>query len=82
MMTITILLFARAKELVGTNRIALEVPEGAIAADIRRELGRIYPALAGLAQQSALAMNDDIVADECRLFPHAELALLPPVSGG
>lgn len=81
-MNVTVLLFARARDLAGADRIMLKVPDKAVVADVRRELARIYPVMAGLVKHSALAMNDDIVDDACLILPPAELALLPPVSGG
>jgi molybdopterin converting factor small subunit len=81
-MMVTVLLFARARELAGADRILLAVPEEAVVADVRRELARMYPTMAGLVDHSALALHDDLVDDACLIFPHAELALLPPVSGG
>jgi molybdopterin converting factor subunit 1 len=81
-MMISVQLFARARELVGTERILLAVPEEAVVADVRRELARMYPNMAGLVHRSAVAMNDDIVEDHCVVTAGAELALLPPVSGG
>jgi molybdopterin converting factor small subunit len=42
----------------------------------------MYPALAGLVQHSAMAVNDDMAEDDRVVEPWADLALLPPVSGG
>ena len=81
-MMISVQLFARARELLGAERILLAVPEEAVVADVRRELARMYPNMAGLVHRSAVAMNDDIVEDHCVVTAGAELALLPPVSGG
>jgi molybdopterin converting factor subunit 1 len=75
-------LFARARDLVGADLITVDVPEGATVADLRRRLAALYPALAGLLERSALAVNDEF-ADEAMTLPaRAEVALLPPVSGG
>ena len=84
-MMVSVRLFARAKELAGTDRLllAIEVNGGqAVVADIRRELERVFPSLVGLAARSVFALNDDIVDDSCPVPAWAELALLPPVSGG
>ena len=51
-------------------------------ADVRRELARKYPELTGLIERSAFALNDELAADVSLVSEGAELALLPPVSGG
>jgi molybdopterin converting factor subunit 1 len=81
-MMVQVRLFARARDLAGTDRVALDLPEGATAGDLRRRLGRAFPALQGLLERSALAVNEEFAGDELPLPPHAEVALLPPVSGG
>jgi molybdopterin converting factor subunit 1 len=74
-------LFARAKDLVGAE-IALELPEGATVADLRRRLAEEQPVLTALLERSALAVNDEFAEDKMLLPAGAEVALLPPVSGG
>jgi molybdopterin converting factor subunit 1 len=81
-MKVTVRLFARAKDLAGADIVAVDLPEGATVADLRRQLAILYPALARLLDRSALAVNDEF-ADEALSIPGtAEVALLPPVSGG
>ena len=81
-MTATVRLFARARDLAGVDRVSVPLPEGATAADLRRRLGAAYPALANLLPRCALAVNEEFAADDLPLPPGAEVALLPPVSGG
>jgi molybdopterin synthase catalytic subunit/molybdopterin synthase sulfur carrier subunit len=80
--TIHVRLFARARDLAGSDRAEVELPEGATAADLRRALADRYPALAGLLERSALAVDDEFAEDSLAVTPGAEVALLPPVSGG
>jgi molybdopterin converting factor subunit 1 len=75
-------LFARARDLVGADTIDVDLPIGATVGDLRQQLAQRYPALAGLLQRSALAVNDDFADDALTLPVNAEVALLPPVSGG
>jgi molybdopterin converting factor subunit 1 len=77
-----LLLFARAKDLIGTDRIDIELPESATIGELRRHLVSLYPNLAGLLEKSAFAVNDELAEDEARIPIGAEIALLPPVSGG
>jgi molybdopterin converting factor subunit 1 len=81
-MTVRVRLFARAKDLAGAGEAALDLPAGATVADLRRALAQRYPALAALLAKCAVAVNDEFAGDELTLPAQAEVALLPPVSGG
>jgi molybdopterin converting factor subunit 1 len=81
-MRIAVRLFARAKDLAGTDALTLEVPSGATVGELRQRLAQEQPALAGLLQHSAFAVNDEFADDLLTLPQGAEVALLPPVSGG
>ena len=82
MKTIHVRLFARAKDLAGAESVAVEVPAEARVGDLRRRMAQLYPALAGLLQRSALAVDNEFADDTQLLSGTAEIALLPPVSGG
>jgi len=75
-------LFARARDLAGTDSLRLDLSAGATVAEVRRELAIVCPALAGLLAHSAFAVNDEFAEDDVVVPPGAEVALLPPVSGG
>jgi molybdopterin converting factor subunit 1 len=81
-MKIDIRLFARAKDLAGTDRISLDLPEQATVGDLRKLLAETVPALVGLLAHSALAVDNDLAGDDRILKSTSEVALLPPVSGG
>jgi molybdopterin converting factor subunit 1 len=81
-MTCRVRLFARARDLAGADAVEVAVPAGATVGDLRRLLAAARPELAALLCRSALAVNDEF-ADDGLTLPHgAEVALLPPVSGG
>jgi molybdopterin converting factor subunit 1 len=81
-MKINVRLFARAKDLAGMSVVTIELPHGATVAELRRRLAEDRPTLAGILPRSAVAVNDDF-AEDCLALPvGAEIALLPPVSGG
>jgi molybdopterin converting factor subunit 1 len=82
MTTIHVRLFARAKDLAGAERVAVEVPTQARVGDLRRCLAERYPALARLLERSALAVDNEFADDAQLISATAEVALLPPVSGG
>ena len=75
-------LFARARELAGADVIEVNVPPGAKVGDLRRQLAQDHPALAGLLQRCALAVNEEFAEYGLTLPRGTEVALLPPVSGG
>jgi molybdopterin converting factor subunit 1 len=81
-MRCTVRLFARARDLAGAAAVTVEVPDGATVGDLRRRLAQTRPELAGLLDRSALAVNDEFAADGLSVPAGAEIALLPPVSGG
>ena len=76
------LLFAKLRDAAGTDAVAVELPAGGTVADLRRRLGEAHPAVAGLLERSAIAVNHDFADDARPLAPGDEVAVIPPVSGG
>lgn len=81
-MMVHVRLFARARDLAGSDALCVQLPEGATVADLRRRLATDCPALAPLLERSALAVENEFAEDTHVLSANAEVALLPPVSGG
>jgi molybdopterin synthase catalytic subunit len=81
-MKVAVRLFARAKDLAGAEVVTLDLPEGAYVGDLRRRLAEEYPPLASLLPRSAVAVDNEFAEDGFALRNGAEVALLPPVSGG
>jgi molybdopterin synthase sulfur carrier subunit len=81
-MTIEVLLFASARELVGNSRVEISLADGARVADLRRELAKAYPTLKGLMPSVRFAVGTDYVDDAATLRSGASVACIPPVSGG
>lgn len=81
-MTVTVLCFARLKELVGSGRVTLELPADASVKDLRRELFQQFPAVESLAGQLLVAVNGEYAGDDAAIPAGAEVACFPPVSGG
>jgi molybdopterin converting factor small subunit len=50
--------------------------------ELRAALRRDRPALAGLLERSAVAIDGEFAGEGQVVRPAAEIALLPPVSGG
>jgi len=80
-MTVTVHLFARAKELAG-DRVAVELPAGTTVGVLRGELAAAFPALAPLLERSAVAVNHDFAETDRVIEIGDEVAVIPPVSGG
>jgi sulfur-carrier protein len=81
-MNLCVRLFARARDLAGADHVAVELPAGATVAGLRARLVAQCPRLAELAKRCAVAVEAEFAGDEDVLKDGAEIALLPPVSGG
>jgi molybdopterin converting factor subunit 1 len=75
-------LFALARERAGGPSVSIDLPEGSTVADLKSALARSLPALAPLVPSLRIAVNAEYVADDHPLPPGAEVAVIPPVSGG
>ena len=81
-LTVTVRLFARARDLARTDALTMNLESGATVGELRRRLAETHPALAPLLARSALALGDEFANDADVLPAGAIVALLPPVSGG
>jgi molybdopterin converting factor subunit 1 len=81
-MIFNVRLFARARDLGGADHLTLDLPHGATVADLRRRLVALHPQLAELEGKCAVAVDAEFANDGRVLTEGAEIALLPPVSGG
>ena len=81
-MNVQIRFFALARELAETGDATLELPEAATVADLRKSVARRWPALAALSSQVMIAVNSQYANDSASVPAHAEVAFIPPVSGG
>jgi len=79
---VTVLFFAQARERAGRPSLALELPEGSRVADALAAVGRAHPGLEPLWPHLAVAVDGQLSGADAPLRAGAELALLPPVSGG
>jgi MoaD family protein len=81
-MRVTVRLFARLRDIVGTGEIARETPAGSTLKDVWRDLVADYPPLEPYTRAISGARNADYVSLDTRLSEGDEVAFLPPVSGG
>jgi MoaE-MoaD fusion protein len=75
-------LFGALAERAGRDRDVLDLPEGATAADVLREVGVRHPGARPIVPRLQVAVNLEVVPAERRIDPGDEVALLPPVAGG
>ena len=60
----------------------MDLDEGSTVADLKRRLGVEYPRVEPMLETVVCAIDDDYVTFEETLHAGAEVALIPPVSGG
>jgi molybdopterin synthase catalytic subunit len=78
---ITVLYFAGAREAAGASREALAERPATVGA-LRELLARRHPALARLLPRCRVAVDAEFAEDGAALPDGAEVAVVPPVSGG
>ncbi len=81
-MKIRLFAFASASEALGVDELTLDLPAGSKVADLKARLLGRAPALEPLWPRLAVAVDGEVVGEGERLTDGAEVALLPPVSGG
>lgn len=81
-MKIKVKLFARLRELAGTNTIEINTPENTTIAELIETLQTEYPKLAAAAANTIVSLNKDFAELQTHLHEGDEVALFPPVSGG
>ena len=82
-MRVNVRLFALARERAGRAEVALDVPEPVTVAAVKAALAASCPELSALVPQLLIAINVDYAGDDQDLIPPgAEVAAIPPVSGG
>jgi molybdopterin converting factor small subunit len=86
-MKVRVKLFAVARQRVGNGEVEVELADpngsgGPTVADLRLALLRQFGALAEVLPHVRMAVNGDYAAESSAIPPGAEVALIPPVSGG
>jgi len=83
--TITILLFAKARELVGKSSVTSSVPANIGYLELLNRLEQQFPVLQRLDRAFVLSLNESYIEQdqqELVLATGDEIAVIPPISGG
>lgn len=75
-------LFARARDLAGADVLEIELADHSTVGELRLRIGSEFPRLRDILPRSALAVNEEYADDSVVIPDGADVALLPPVSGG
>lgn len=81
-MIVRVRLFAAARQEAGSDLIDVTLKRRATVADLRDALAGQLPALANLFARAAFAIDAEYAADSRIVPDDADVACIPPVSGG
>ncbi len=81
-MNVRVRLFAAARQAAGRDVLEVEMPDGATIGRLRRQLAGEIPQIADLLRRVTFALGTDYAADTDEIPPGADVACIPPVSGG
>ncbi len=80
--TVHVLFFARAREIAGVDRLEIELDGDPRVGDVVDELRRRRPQLDDALRACRFAVNQEFSGLDEAVPEGAEVAVLPPVSGG
>jgi len=81
-MKIIVLLFANLREKTGQNRLEIELPEGTTVGGLKTCLIQQYPVIRAHLNKVLVSVNRELALDGEPIPDGAEVAIMPPVSGG
>ena len=79
--TLRVALFAGMAEAAGARVAEIDWRGGSVA-DLRADLAAAYPAIGPLLARSAVAIGNRYATDDAAVPAAADVAIIPPVSGG
>ncbi len=81
-MNCTVLLFAQLAESIGSDRLTIELKDGATIEDALQQLASQHEIIASMRGALAVAVDDRYCKRTKMLNDGDTVALIPPVSGG
>jgi len=80
-MTINILAFGIARDILGSSLMNLQVNEAVTSDGLKAELEQQFPGLKNISS-FMIAINNEYAQPGQIILPGDEIAIIPPVSGG
>ncbi|MFK7949336.1 MAG: MoaD/ThiS family protein [Saprospiraceae bacterium] len=80
-MTINLIAFGIAKDILGQRKLSVEITENSQISDLKNTLIEQYPDFKKLAKLS-FAINEAYQTDDFSLSANQEVVIIPPVAGG
>ncbi len=81
-MIVKVMMFARAKEVVGEPVIELVLADEANVGELKQTLVEHYPGLLDVLDMAMISVDREYSNDDRALYHGAEVGIIPPVSGG
>ena len=81
-MKVAVKLFAVARQRAATGSVEVDLPAEATVRQLRGALAQQFPSLAEILPHVRFAVNNEYATDTHTIASTAEIALIPPVSGG
>lgn len=81
-MKLRVKLFAVARQRAAAEWLEIDVPEGASVQQLREALAVSCPPLAEVLPHVRFAIDSEYAADSQTIPSAADVAIIPPVSGG
>lgn len=81
-MRVTVLCFARLRDLAGVREWTCDLPAGAVVRDAWQALEAGRPDVRAMRDSLSCAVNAEFATMDTRVAEGDEIAFLPPVSGG
>ena len=79
---VTVLYFARCREITGTSQETMELPDFVTEDTILSHVETKYPDMGSMKGRLTVAHNQSYMTTGVELSDSDEIALIPPVSGG
>ena len=80
-MTIKILTFGIARDIIGSSHFEVSMAEGSTVVDLKKHLLDRFPRFSNLSSLM-IAVNAEYGVEDTVLKERDEIALIPPVAGG
>ena len=81
-MKLKVLLFAELRDRVGCRQLELDGAQISDVASLKKVIQRKFPDVSDLVERSSVAINQSYATKDQGVPEDAEIALIPPVSGG